>query len=338
MNENQIQALTEYYRKNYSIRQNLKISDISEITDGWETKLYKYTINYSLNEKPVSDQHVIRIFSDREGPKSEKEYQVMMKLGEQGYPVPAVFHNELEGNVLSKPFIIMEYLAGNTMRARFDKVSDSEREELYRHMIELMVDLHRVRVSYVFPENKLYNTDDYLDFIFNYIDERITWTKLDLISPVLDWLKQRRNDVEKGELSVLHGDFHDGNILFRMDGTPAVIDWSGVHVGDYRFDLAWTIILFSTFGGYFFRDLLLNIYSDVSGMEIKDIEYFEVLGCVVRFVNVFSSFLNKPDEMGLFSKSERMTPVISDHFLKVYDILVKRTGLKLPEFEKILSN
>jgi len=125
--------------------------------------------------------------------------------------------------------------------------------------------------------------------------------------------------------------------MFREDETPSVIDWSGANVGDYRFDLAWTIILFSTFGGSFFRDLLLNMYTEVSGTEIKDIEYFEVLGCVIRLVIVFSSFLNKPDDRGLRTKSEKMTPVISDHFLKVYDLLVKRTGLKLLEFEKIMS-
>lgn len=337
MNENQIEKLTQYYNHNYPKRQNQTISDVKEITDGWETKLYKYTVNYILNENPVSDHQVIRIFSDHGGPTSEKEFQVMMKLGEQRYPVPEVFHNDSTGDVINKPFIIMEYLSGNTMNYRYDNVSDSEREELYRQMITLMVDLHRINVSKVFPDNKLSDTDEFFDFMFNQIDERIAWTKLDWVYPIVDWLQERRNDVKTHELSVLHGDFHGRNIMFRGDRTPAVIDWSGSNVGDYRFDLAWTIILFSTFGGSFFRDLLLNMYSDVSEVEIKDIEYFEVLGCAVRFVIVFSSFLNKPDEMGLRSKSDKMTTVISDHFLKVYDMLVKRTGLRLPEFEKIMS-
>jgi len=338
MNENQIEKLTEYYTQNYPKRQNQTISDVKEITDGWETKLYKYTVNYVLNEEPVSDQQVIRIFSDHGGPKSEKEYQVMKKLGEQGYPVPVVFHNDSTGDIINKPFIIMEYLSGNTMNHRYENASDSEREELFQQMIELMVDLHRIKVTKIFPENKLKDTDEFLDFMFNQIDERIAWTKLDWVNPIVDWLKERRNDVEPHELSVVHGDFHGRNIMFRRDGTLSVIDWSGANVGDYRFDLAWTIILFSTFGGSFFRDLLLNRYSDASGSEIKDIEYFEVLGCAVRFVIVFSSFLNKPDDMGLRSKSDKMTSSISDHFLKVYDMLVKRTGLKLPEFEKIMSS
>jgi hypothetical protein len=126
--------------------------------------------------------------------------------------------------------------------------------------------------------------------------------------------------------------------MYREDGTPAVIDWSGAHAGDYRFDLAWTLILFSTFGGSFFRDLLLNLYSDVSGKVIHDVEYFEVLGCLFRIIHVFSAFLNIDDETGVVSKSEAMTPDISDHFHKVYDLLVRRTGIRLPEFEKIMSN
>ena len=51
MNENQIEKLTEYYNHNYPKRQNQTISEIKEITDGWETKLYRYTVNYILNKK-----------------------------------------------------------------------------------------------------------------------------------------------------------------------------------------------------------------------------------------------------------------------------------------------
>lgn len=336
MNDNQIQKLTEQYQYRYPDRLNLRISDTKEITDGWETKLYRYTINYIINEKPVSEQHVIRIFSSNAVKKSEKEYRVMKKLKDQGYPVPEVFHNEINRDIIGKPFINMEYLPGNTMDHRFRIVSDSARKELYTQMIELFVDLHQVKVSTIFPNNTLSDTDDYLSSFLNVIDVRITEINFIWAKPVVDWLKDRRNYVKIGELSVLHGDFHGRNILYREDGTAAVIDWSGAHVGDFRFDLAWTIILFSTFGGNFFRDLLLNLYSEVSGNEICDIEYFEVLGCLYRIVHVFSSFLNMDDETGVVSKSEAMTPDISEHFHKVYEMLVDRTEIKLPEFENIL--
>jgi aminoglycoside phosphotransferase (APT) family kinase protein len=338
MDENQIQKLTEYYHQKYPNKQTLRIADTKEITDGWETKLYKYSINYFLNDKPASEQHVIRVFSDNAASTSEKEFHVMMKLRDNGYSVPAVFHNDINGAIIGKPFIIMEYLSGNTMDYRFRCVSDSEREELYKQMIELFVDLHKVGVSKIFPEIKLTDTEDYLSFFLNMIDGRIAESKLGWVNPVVDWLRERRDDVKVRELSVLHGDFHGRNILYREDGSPAVIDWSGIHVGDYRFDLAWTLILFSTFGGSFFRELLMNLYSDVSGEEITDIEFFEVLGCLVRLVHVFPSFLKKDDVTGVVSKSEVMTPDISDHFLKVYDMLVSRTGIKLPEFERIVSS
>ena len=284
MDENQIRKLTEYYISSYPNRKGLRISDVIEITAGWETKLYKYTINYKIRDKPVAKQYVIRVFSDDAASTSEKEFRVMMKLRDQGYPVPAVFHNEIRGNMLGKPFIIMEYLPGNTMDFRFHQVSDPEREKLFMQMIELFVDLHKVGVSEVFPENKLSDTQDHLTSFLNMIDEIIIKKKLDWVNPVVDWLQERQNDVENIELCIMHGDFHGGNILYRADGSPVVIDWSGAHVGDYRFDLAWTLILFSTFGGSFFRELLLNLYSEVSREEINDIEYFEVLnmGAAVR--------------------------------------------------------
>jgi aminoglycoside phosphotransferase (APT) family kinase protein len=334
MDENQIRILTECYITSDQNIQNLSISDSEEITDGWETKLYKYTINYISNTRPFNEQHVIRLFSDKASSTSEKEYRIMIRLQDQGYPVPTVFQYN-NGDKLGNPFILMEYLSGNTLDHRFRNVSDSEREVLFKQMIELFVDLHRVNVSSIFPENKLTDTEDYISFLLNMIENRIKYRKLDWVKPVVDWLAENRDVVDNRELSVLHGDFHGRNIVYREDGSPAVIDWSGAHVGDNRFDLAWTIILFSTFGGSFFRELLMNMYSAVAEEEIKDIEYFEVLGSTVRLVNVFPSFLTKNDVTGVVSKSGALTPDISDHFHKVYDMVVSRTGIKLPEFERL---
>ena len=54
---------------------------------------------------------------------------------------------------------------------------------------------------------------------------------------VLDWLQTRTKAITPTEPTVVHGDFHPGNVLLRTDGASFVIDWTGADISDYRFDL-----------------------------------------------------------------------------------------------------
>jgi len=103
--------------------------------------------------------------------------------------------------------------------------------------------------------------------------------------------------------------------------------------GDYRADLAWTMLLMSTYDDPAFREIILKSYEEASGREIRDIEFFDVLAIGRRILDVSSSFVVGAEQAGMRAGALKMMRKFSDHLHKVYELLKERTGLRLPEFE-----
>ncbi|NDK88296.1 phosphotransferase family protein [Gordonia desulfuricans] len=73
-------------------------------------------------------------------------------------------------------------------------------------------------------------------------------------------------------ITVVHGDFRNGNLLISPDGIEAVLDWELVHLGDPMEDLGWLCCRTWRFGapdpvgGFGSRDELFRGYTDESGV------------------------------------------------------------------------
>ena len=106
------------------------------------------------------------------------------------------------------------------------------------------------------------------------------------------WLREHRPiDYVPG---LMHGDYQFANVMFEH-GAPArlaaIVDWEMGTVGDPKLDLAWVVHTWpedpsraeGTVGGYIdltgmpTRTQLLERYSEVSGRQVDDIDYYVVL-------------------------------------------------------------
>jgi len=136
---------------------------------------------------------------------------------------------------------------------------------------------------------------------------------------------------------VIHGDFHPANVLLKDDGTAAVIDWGGAAVSDYRTDLAWTLLLTKTYGDSATRGRILSLYEQLSGHRVEHIEYFEVAAMLRRLftVSVWAS-----GQAGSFAMRPGIEAKIREdinHVRQAYALLVRATGIRIPETETLLS-
>jgi aminoglycoside phosphotransferase (APT) family kinase protein len=91
---------------------------------------------------------------------------------------------------------------------------------------------------------------------------------------------------------IMHGDYQFANVMYRH-GAPArlaaVIDWEMGTIGDPKLDLGWLIERWpqdtSSGGGFSYIDItgmpgrteLLDRYSEVSGRQVDDIDYYVIL-------------------------------------------------------------
>ena len=334
------ERLLEYIRGLHPEREGVTVSQLEEITSGWETELYGYTLDYSEDGLSVSKRLVARLYPGRHAAgKAMKEYTVMGRLGDAGYPVPEVHEAETDVNVLGLPFMVMDWIEGHSM---MDDFLGTPIEELRPHLeafTKLFVDLHRVDPAQVFPESPRYeDTPSYLEMALERTARDLEERGPPWLRPVLSWLDEYRHGVSPGRFSVLHGDFHPGNVMASPDGSHAVIDWGASSLGDFRGDLMWTVLLASAFWGRPFGETILDAYQRTAGEEVRDAGFFEVAAIYRRIQDTSISFMSGAGEAGMRDGAvEQMKEGIA-HLHSVHSFLEERTGIRLPEFDGLLRS
>jgi aminoglycoside phosphotransferase (APT) family kinase protein len=112
------------------------------------------------------------------------------------------------------------------------------------------------------------------------------------VDPIAAWLDQTRPD--DGRPSLIHGDFHLANVLFRHDSgeLAAVVDWEMCTVGDPLLDLGWLLATWprpdgthhlshriSPWAGFPAADALVERYRQQSSRDVGHARWYAVLAC-----------------------------------------------------------
>ncbi len=328
MDINSLTQSLEAYLENETGVKHL-VLDLEEVNLGWETELFTFRSNGRGEHRNL----VLRIFSgDRADEKAVKEYNLMRKLSDVGYPVPSVYHIDASSEIIGKPFIIMERVMGQTLEASYPKESKKEMEKEIRRLIRLLVDLHKLNISRfnnipnlsIIPIENLIGTFDVIS------KANAPW-----LSPVIDWLRKNK-PIDSDNYALCHNDYHGMNVILDKDDNPYVIDWGAAGICDPRFDLAWTILLYTTFSDPLFRAPIINTYNQLDG-KTDYIEYFEVLAATRRITDLVS-VISGGSEHGLKTEALEMMRNSRTHYIKVHDFLTERTGYRLKDFDELLES
>jgi aminoglycoside phosphotransferase (APT) family kinase protein len=102
----------------------------------------------------------------------------------------------------------------------------------------------------------------------------------------LRWLRNRLPASDR--VTVVHGDFRNGNFIVGPEGIRAVLDWELAHLGDPWEDLAWVCMRSWRFGGpgevggFGDRDVFYEAYERTSGIPVdRDaVTWWEVMSNV----------------------------------------------------------
>jgi aminoglycoside phosphotransferase (APT) family kinase protein len=334
MNNRLREQLERYYRDKAETA--VEISDFTAISDGWETEVYAFTLA-QIGGRPVS--RILRMYPGADAvEKSTREYTAMSALRRaSGYPVPSVLRHESDARWLGKPFIVMQKIDGRPLGAVM--IEDTQRQaELLTRFVQLFVTLHRM--DYCRFVDSCSETDSVA--MLPAMLTRWRETMADRLgqpwaADVLDWLDNHQADVLPSRVSPLHRDFHPNNVLITPDDQMYVIDWSGFGVGDYRIDLAWTLLLLSTQGYEHLRPIILGQYAQLSGHPVEHIEYFEVIAALRRLFDFAVSVGSGAASAGMRPETAAIMWGQLPNFRQVYALLQRHTGLWLPEIERLLG-
>jgi aminoglycoside phosphotransferase (APT) family kinase protein len=194
----------------------------------------------------------------------EREFRVLRALSGTNVPVPKALWLEEDDSILGTPFYVMERLEGRVFdTASIDGVSHEERREMYMDTARTLARLHAIRPDTVGLE----------DFgrPGNYFQRQIDrWSRqyaassgprIAALDWLVDWLPENLPD-EDGAVSIAHGDFRIGNLMFHPTEPKviAVLDWELATLGHPLADLGYAIMPWRTtpdeYGGILDTDWL----------------------------------------------------------------------------------
>ncbi len=315
-------------------RVNHVVRDLNEINMGWETELFTFQHRFEEDNHTKTEDLVLRIFSgDNAAQKAVKEFNLMQKLFEVGYPVPPVYFIDVSGEVIGKCFIIMKRIVGKTLDDTYRNESLDVLMEGVSRLMGLFVRLHGIDVS-VFRDEPYLSSSDSIEaqirFFESVRDSAAPW-----MAPVLDWIYENKPGDTSEHQSICHMDFHGMNVMIDESDQSFVIDWGASGIGDSRLDLAWTLLLYTTFGGSMYYTPLIETYREKGG-KTGSLEFFEVMAAARRVSDLMKVTMGdgstglRPDVLKLMREQKT-------HFIKVHDFLEERTGIRLVELDAFLA-
>lgn len=236
----------------------------------------------------------------------DHQFEVMRRVGElTDVPVPQVRWIEPTGEVLGRPFFLMDYVDGmvppDVMPYTFGDnwfadAPDHQRRRLQDATVEVLATLHSIpdaQTTFGFLDEDR-TGDTALRRHVNWVRAWYDFAVPDIgRSPLLertfDWLQSHwPADVAAGDPVLCWGDARIGNVMYRDFSPAAVLDWEMVTLGPRELDVAWLIFAHKVFqelaglaglpglSDVMAEDDVRATYQRLTGVELGDLHWFYV--------------------------------------------------------------
>lgn len=178
-----------------------------------------------------------------------RQVPVLQAMERRGVPVPRVRWSGDDERWFGVPFLVMEFVAGDTLGGDLFLLADAPAmgrravEALFGHAVDTLAAIHRV---------------DWQRDLAGWDRPRRLPEEIDQWLPILDkapepgWAERlhelraslRSSAPPEPEPGVVHADFYSNNWLFHEGRMAAVVDWEGSFVGPRLLDLGWLCMMY----------------------------------------------------------------------------------------------
>jgi aminoglycoside phosphotransferase (APT) family kinase protein len=211
------------------------------------------------------------------------EAKLMQLAFGAGLPSPRVLHVLTTEDNLGTGFI-MQRVDGETIARKIlreEEFADA-RPRIAHQLGRVLAGIHSLPDTQL-PELRRMTAAKELDeFERDY--RSLNWPK-PVFELALRWLRDNDPGVST-EVTLVHGDFRNGNLVIDRDGVRAVLDWELAHLGDPMEDLGWVCVNSWRFGeidkpvgGFGSREELFAGY-EAAGRRVYParVSFWEVMG------------------------------------------------------------
>ncbi|WP_236732011.1 phosphotransferase family protein [Mycolicibacterium peregrinum] len=171
----------------------------------------------------------------------ELEAGAQRAAAQAGAPVPHVIVADNSVAALGDPFLICDFIGGETIVRRIQRMlDDAGRARLLTQCAQALAAIHRADPPPLPGLTELDQVSQWRTQLDEMGDTTATFEW------VFRWLEANRPPASPVRL--VHGDFRMGNVIVDASGLAAVLDWELVHLGEVYEDLAWFCIRAWRFG------------------------------------------------------------------------------------------
>lgn len=284
-------------------------------TNGMSSETIMLTGRWAQQGAPLEQRWVMRVApSDEDVPvfpayRLDHQFEVMRRVGElTDVPVPKVRWIEATGEVLGRPFFLMDRVDGevppDVMPYTFggnwfaDATTEQQRT-LQDTTVEVLAKLHAIPDATgqfgFLDEGDDGSTDG--TALRRHFDRVRAWYEFAvpdigrsaLLDRTIAWLEAHwPAEVAGGETVLCWGDSRVGNVLYRDFRPVAVLDWEMVALGPRELDVSWVIFahrVFEELAGLaglpglpqvLREDDVRASYQRLTGIELGDLHWFYV--------------------------------------------------------------
>jgi aminoglycoside phosphotransferase (APT) family kinase protein len=261
------------------------IDDLSRFSGGASRETWSFVVRDGVVDRKL----VLRQDPPGAPAKSERrgEVDILRAAKAAGVPVPEVLWSA-DTDELGSPGFVMEHIDGETIARRILREDEfaGARDIMAAQCGEIAAKIHSIDARdvphLVAPETP--PAEGVLDQYRTLLDS------MGEPHPAFELALRHlsRNPPPTDRLTVVHGDYRNGNFIVGPDGIRAVLDWEITHIGDPWEDLAWVCTKSWRFkepgevGGFGKREDLYDAYEKESGIPVdRDaVHWWEVMSNV----------------------------------------------------------
>ncbi len=247
------EALATFLASKMPQADDISVGAVTRHTEGFSLQTFSFDVSW----REGSSAHQRRLVVRREPPAGllepydlEPQFLALQAIADSPVRFPRVLWYEADPAVLSAPFYVMEWVAGEVPIPALDAhgrppfPDEQQRLSVGRDFCRILADIHNVDARAAdlefldMPRDARQAAQRAVDVWEGYT-ERARLGPMPMMTEALCWL--RNNLPPEGDVCLVHGDYRTGNFIVRDDRIAAFLDWEMVHLGDPMEDLAWAM-------------------------------------------------------------------------------------------------
>lgn len=219
-----------------------------------------------------------------------REYRILSAVHPHFPEAPRVFHLCEDTAVIGAVFFLMERRHGFVLRDSVPtevSLTCDDPRRISEAFIKCLVRLHAIEVT----QTGLISLGKPDGFLERQVEgwsgrwQAAQTGNVELMDNVIRWLREQRP--ASGYPTLVHNDYKLDNVMLsfhKPDQVAAILDWEMTTVGDPLADVGLSLCYWLTppavtlQPGWHTREQFINRYAELSGRDLRNIGYYEVLG------------------------------------------------------------